>query len=199
MALFSMGCHMGLLIGGLYHPKPATPLPRWATLLLSWKKVLSNLTSSHLSGVLAIAFKDIIVYAEATKRYVAFLLWSVVTWVVYLLTVWSQFPGSNTVQGSTINPITGSNSTTTSSISPLSSLLSLVPSDLIGGDTSGVGITLAALQSNEAWLVSLSRFLAGIIICSVILLVEKVAMQWIALSFHQTTYSDRIELSNVSL
>jgi hypothetical protein len=120
--------------------------------------------------------------------------------VVYLSTVWSQFPGSNAVEGSSLNPLTGSgssNSTSTpSTSSPLSSLLSLVPAELIGGTTSE--LSLNALQSHEAWLVSLSRFLAGIVICSAILLVEKVAMQWVALSFHQTTYSDRIEQSNVS-
>lgn len=157
--------------------------------------------SCDCTGVLAVAFQDVIIYAEATKRYTAFLLWSILVWAVYLATVWSQFPGRKAVEGSTVNPLTGSNttsSTTSTTSSPLTSLLSLVPSELINAKSPDAGVTLAALQSNEAWLVSLSRFLAGIVICSAILLVEKVAMQWVALSFHKTTYSDRIDLSNVS-
>jgi hypothetical protein len=190
MAFFSLVSDMGVFNPGHFHTHRPSSFLWW---VFPYVSVAALTVSLHFLG-LAVAFKDIIVYAEATKRYVAFLLWSIVVWVVYLSTVWSQFPGSSTVEGSTVNPLTGSNSTASSTSSPFASLLSLVPSDLIEGRSS----TLAALQSNQLWLVSLSRLLAGLIICSSILLVEKIAMQWVALSFHKTTYSDRIAMSNVS-
>lgn len=190
MAFFSLVSDMGVFNPGDFYTHRPSSFLWWVPSPVS---VAALTVLLHFLG-LAVAFKDVIVYAEATKRYVAFLLWSIVAWVVYLSTVWSQFPGSSTVEGSTVNPLTGSNPTTSSMSSPFASLLSLVPSDLIEGRSS----TLAALQSNQLWLVSLSRLLAGLIICSSILLIEKIAMQWVALSFHKTTYSDRIAMSNVS-
>lgn len=146
-------------------------------------------------GVLSIALKRYITYAEATRCYVTFALWTFVVWIIYVSTVFEHFPGYSSIDTSQIDPLISSNSTNTSTISTRipSAAPILMPR---ASEIASNPIRAAELDSNAAWLTSISRLLFGLIICSVILLAEKVLMQTIAFSFHQTTYQDRNKQSN---
>ncbi|PWN32458.1 uncharacterized protein FA14DRAFT_114636, partial [Meira miltonrushii] len=53
---------------------------------------------------------------------------------------------------------------------------------------------LSNYSSNTNWLITFSRFFFGLAICCALLLAQKLAIQSIANSFHEVTYSDRIRL-----
>ncbi|UZJ54022.1 hypothetical protein CBS101457_003342 [Exobasidium rhododendri] len=177
----------------------------WWSIWLSviWVGIwISNLVATFLPiairkalGVVAVAFKTPLDYAVATRNYVAFFFWSILVYVTFLSTVWSHFPGHNAIDSSLVDPLAASNSSTNStspsSASSTSSLLFAFTAEASTFPTSTV-----MQNSDAAWMVSFSRFFFGLMICSAVLLAEKVVIQSVATSFHRVTYSDRINESN---
>lgn len=160
-------------------------------------------------GVLAISFKRQITYLNVTRRYLAILLWSLVLWITYLAIVWSHFPGHEGVDSNLLDPLSSGNSTTAapSSNSSSHSSSSSAADSVLGslwGTTTGSAISPSASQAaalmsnystNTAWLISFSRFFFGLVLCSALLLFQKLSIQSIANNFHEVTYSDRIRLA----
>jgi hypothetical protein len=143
-------------------------------------------------GVFSVAFKTPLDFAVALKGYVAFFLWSLLVWVIFLSTVWSQFPGHDNVSSSLVNPLAAAaNASSNSSSSSTSVLADLAAASAL---LSATGTQYASnYTTDEACMIAFSRFFFGLFVCSAILLAEKVSIHAIALSFHKVTYSDRIE------
>lgn len=187
----------------------------WAGIWICWLASFIAPVALRISlGILAINFKQQITYLEVLQKYVATLLWSILIWITYLTIVWMHFPGYEGIDSSLLDPLSAGNSTmgsgsgNSTGTSNSSSSSSTSSSDSILGSLWGTGSTAsahtAALQaeaelsnysSNANWLITFSRFFFGLAICCALLLAQKLAIQSIANSFHEVTYSDRIRLT----
>lgn len=151
-------------------------------LLAHWVPRLLRYTTSDVSSVL----DRQIYYLIATETYVTFFLWSFFAWVSYFLIVWAHNPASG--QADSLDPfLTPSNSTSTTTSSSTGTFF------LHRRDSSSSNTANYSSGTQESIL--FGRFLLGIFICSIILLAEKLAIQSIAMGFHEVTYQDRINLA----
>lgn len=104
------------------------------------------------AGVVATELKHYIAYLTAIERYVAFFLWTVLVWIVWLSVIWNHFQnkGRSKINPGDINPLVGTNSTT-------------------NGTTTGMATSLASADSDTTsqlnLMVTIGRFWFGLVIC----------------------------------
>jgi hypothetical protein len=149
-------------------------------------------------GAVSLAAVRLTIYLEVCRRYTTAVVWTLMAWSAYLSFVWTHFPGRETVDSSLLDPLSANS--TVNATSSSTSTQSIIDALYGQGTATGTGTTSNAVafllnnNSNSASLISISRLLFGLVICSSLLLSEKLAIQAIANSFHAVTYSDRIAL-----
>lgn len=115
-------------------------------------------------------------YFIACETYVALFMQMVLIWVLWLAVIWNHYqsPTKYSVDDSQVNPLLGNSTTTATGTSASNSTGQASTSELF---------------------VTISRFWFGLVLCTALLLVEKLFVQSIAYSFHQATYADRLAAS----
>ncbi|PWN30528.1 hypothetical protein BDZ90DRAFT_229542 [Jaminaea rosea] len=138
------------------------------------QKMLGSVAVATELGV-----RKLLDYFIACEVYVALFLSTVAVWVLWLTIIWDHYqsPTKYTVGSTEVNPL-ASNGTTTAT-----------------GSTNTSASNSNGTASTSELFVTISRFWFGLVLCTALLLVEKMAIQSVAYSFHQATYSDRLAAS----
>lgn len=110
--------------------------------------------------------------------------------------VWTHFPGRSAADSSMLNPLSEQNSTTPSNVTAVSSVWAFdLDKTTLSRNNDKLFLTIS---TSAGWLVTISRFLFGIFLCSAILWGVKLVIQTVANNFHEVTYHDRILKAKVS-
>ncbi|CAO1629303.1 unnamed protein product [Sympodiomycopsis kandeliae] len=150
--------------------------------------LLPRLLKKSLGSVAVVAelgLRRMIDFVIGCDFYVAVFLQTILIYATWLTVIWKNFqsPVKNSLQTG-VDPLSGSNSTSAATTGTTDAV-----SSLANNSTSGSGDSTADL------FVTISRFWFGLILCSAVLLAEKLFIQAIAYSFHQDSFSDRLATS----
>ncbi|CAO1613955.1 unnamed protein product [Jaminaea pallidilutea] len=139
-----------------------------------FKKTVGSVQAATRLGV-----RQMLDYLISAEFYVALFLQTVLIWVLWLTIVWNHYssPAKYAASGDA---------------NPLASNGTLVNGTAASTSSSS---TSTSLDSTSNLLVTISRFWFGLVLCTALLLVEKLIIQTIAYNFHQATYADRLSAS----